>query len=125
MTYGQAFVRDQANPLVELFAGDFPVENKAITLASGQDAKMGWVLGKVTATGEYKLSAKAANDGSQVPSVILVDDYDATLDDCPAEVYLTGAFNENAIAFGAGWTLEEIRTELRKVSIFVKPVASA
>lgn len=125
MTYGQAFVRDVANPNIELFAGDFPPESMPITLASGQDAKMGWVLGRVTNTDEYKLCVKGANDGSQVPAGILVDDYDATLADCPAHMYLTGPFNENAIAYGAGWTLDELRLELRKVSIFIKPVTAA
>jgi hypothetical protein len=125
MTYGTAFVRDVANPHIELFAGDFPPESKPIVLASGQDAKMGWVLGQVTATKEYKLCAKGANDGSQVPSAILVDDYDATVDACPAYGYLTGPFNEDAIAYGAGWTIDELRDELRKFSIFLKPVAAA
>ncbi len=125
MTYGVPYVRDISNPHIELFAGDFPVESKAIVLASGQDAKMGWVLGKVTATGEYKLCVKAADDGSQTPVVILVDDYDATIATCKAEAYLTGAFNEDAIAFGAVWTKAEIRDAMRPLSIFIKPVIAA
>lgn len=125
MTYGNPAVRDISNPHKELFAGDFPVESMSIVLSSGQAGKMGWVIGKVTATGEYKLSVKAAEDGSEDPVGILVDDYDATAADCPAEMYLTGAFNDDALVFGAGWTKAEIRDALRPFSIFIKPVIAA
>lgn len=36
---------------------------------------VGTVLGKVTATGKYKVARSAAVDGSQVPSAILIADY--------------------------------------------------
>ena len=36
---------------------------------------VGTVLGKVTATGKYKVALAAAVDGSQVPSAILIADY--------------------------------------------------
>lgn len=122
MTYGNPYVRDTANPMKELFAGDFPVESKSIVLASGQVPEMGWILGKVTATNEYKLCVKAAVDGSQVPVGVLADDYDASLAPTKAELYLTGAFNRTHLAHGAGWTWPELEALLRPLSIFVKSV---
>lgn len=41
---------------------------------SAQTLKVGAVLGKVTATGKYKLALSASSDGSQTPSAVYIAD---------------------------------------------------
>lgn len=82
-------------------------------------------LNSLDATGQYITCVKTANDGSQVPTAILVDDADATGGPVAAGAYLTGEFNHRAIIFDASWTLAEIRDALRARSIFVKASVSA
>jgi hypothetical protein len=53
----------------------------------------GALLGKVTATGEYRLSRCGANDGSQVPDAILLEPVDATAADVEAAIAIAGEFN--------------------------------
>jgi len=55
-----------------------------IVIASGQGVvKAGTVLGKVTASGKYIISAPAAADGSQTPSALNIYQVDATSADQP------------------------------------------
>lgn len=54
---------------------------EAVTIASGADLTAGAVLGKITASGKYALSAPGASDGSQTPvAVLLVDAAAASAD---------------------------------------------
>lgn len=108
-----------------LLAGDFPRVTGVVTVAAGQSLTRGAVLGKVTVGGKYKLSAAAAGDGSEVPSVVLIDDIDASGGDKKAAVFLTGEFNDAAISLGAGHTASSVRDPLRALSIFLKSVMVA
>ncbi|MEA1674093.1 head decoration protein [Nitrospirillum sp. BR 11163] len=72
-----------------------------------------------TATEKYKLSAKAATDGSQVPNCVLAEDADATGGDTLAPVYLTGDFNAAAVTLGAGHTVASVSAGLRTQGIFL------
>lgn len=103
-----------------LQAGDFPVVKDGVTIAAGQTLVAGAVLGKVTASGEYKLSASAAGDGSQSPVVILDEDVDTTAGAKPAPVQLTGEVFGSALTLGAGHTLASVKTALRPLSLFVR-----
>ncbi|MFN3261642.1 MAG: head decoration protein [Pikeienuella sp.] len=48
-------------------------------IISGQNVKIGAVLGQITASGKWTLSAPGASDGSQAPKGVLVHaDVDAT-----------------------------------------------
>lgn len=80
----------------------------------------GSVLGKITATGKYVLSASAAADGSQTPVAILAEDADATSADVTTVAYLTGEFNTAALTLGAGHTVDSIKAGLRDLGIFLK-----
>lgn len=60
-----------AHPQHSMLAGDFPRRFATITIAAGEVLAAGSVLGEVTASEEFKLSAAAAEDGSQTPSVVL------------------------------------------------------
>lgn len=94
-----------------------------ITLAAGENLARGAVLGKVTANGEYKLSASGAGDGSETPDVILAEDTDASAAAATTIAYIRGDFNEAALILGAGHTVDSIREGLRAKGIFLfKPV---
>jgi len=84
-----------------------------------------FTLEVVEATGDYILSVKSANDGSQNPSAVLVTDTDASSAAQTAGVYVMGEFNQAAITFDGSWSLDGIRAELRKVAIFLKSSVSA
>jgi hypothetical protein len=114
------FTTDTWTPQDNLFAGDQdPIERK-VTLLSGEVRARGTVLGIVTASTKYKMSASAAGDGSQTPVAILAHDSDATLGDIEVIVYEAGTFNENALILGAGHTIASIRAGLRDVNINLK-----
>lgn len=114
----QVYIPDQ------LFAGHLKPVTDAITLGAG-NLQRGAVLGQVTATGNYILSVKTANDGSQIPSAILADAADATGGAVAAGAYLTGEFNVNALIFDASWTAATLKAAARSLSIFVKNVVGA
>lgn len=103
-----------------LQADDFPLMTDTVTIVAGQNLKRGAVLGKITASGKYKLSASAAGDGSEVLDVVLLQDTDATAADTAAPVALTGAFNARALIFGAGHNAASAKAPLRAKSIFVR-----
>ncbi len=91
------------------------------TMLDGEAAAIrGALLGKVTASGKFRLSKTANGDGSEVPSAVLADDVDASGGDEPASIYLTGEFNENVMVFGTGHTADNTRDALHEKSIFLK-----
>ena len=57
--------------------------------------------------------AAAANDGSQVPDLVLADAVDATSADAPGLGYERGDFNAGALTLGTGHTVASIRDTLR------------
>lgn len=102
-----------------LIAGEFPRITRKVTVGTGANLVAGSVLGKITATGKYILSAAAAVDGSQVPDAILAEDASALSADVQAVAMLTGEINELAVTLGAGHTLASIRDGLRGKAIFL------
>jgi len=98
---------------------------RTVTIASGANLKEGALLGAITASGKYKLSASAASDGSEKPDLILAEDIDATGGDRQALAYARGDFNANAINFGAGHTADSVREALRTKGITLLPVVPA
>lgn len=108
-----------------LVADDFPMMTGQVTIVSGQNLTRGAVLGKITASGKYTLSASAAADGSQNPSVILLQDTDASGGDKAAPVAESGAFNERAVTLGAGHTIASIKDALRDLGIYLRSSVKA
>lgn len=102
-----------------LIAGDFPRRFATITIAAGQSLAAGSVLGEVTASEEFKLSASAAEDGSEKPSVVLWEAVNTTEGAAPAEAMLTGDLRASALTLGAGHTVTSVRKALRPFSLFV------
>lgn len=70
-------------------------------------------------SGEYKLSAAAATDGSNVPVAILAEDVDTSDGAAEAVVYVSGDFNADAITYGAGHTAASVKDGLRALNIYL------
>lgn len=100
-----------------IIAGTDDLQTRQITLLSGQNQPRGAVLGKITASGKYALSASAATDGSEVPAVVLAESTDASGGDKVTIAHFGGVFDENAITLGAGHTKASVREALRDVGI--------
>ena len=92
---------------------------KKVTIEAGQNLPRGAVLGKVTASGEYKLSASGASNGSQDPDLILAEDCDASAAAKEAMAYSRGDFNGNALTLGTGHTPDSIKEGLRVKGIII------
>jgi Bacteriophage lambda head decoration protein D len=88
-----------------------------ITLISGQNLTRGAVLGKITASSKYTLSASAAADGSQTPDLILAEDTNASGGDKATVAYRRGDFDSSAVTLGAGHTIASITEGLRAKGI--------
>ena len=99
-----------------LIAGD-EVLSDQITLLSGQNLARGAVIGKITASGKYKLSLAASTDGSEVPLRILADDTDASGGDKLTPAYYNGDFDANAVILGTGHTVASVFEGLRSIGI--------
>lgn len=104
----------------QLSAGDFPIVKAGGVIAAGQILAAGAVLGQVTAGGEYKLSASAASDGSQTPTVVLDEAIDTSAGAAPGVLRLTGEVLGSALTLGAGHTLAGVKVALRPLSLFVR-----
>lgn len=61
------YIEDQAKP---------DTHNELVTVneAAGKTYELGTVLGKVTATGKYKIAVQSAVDGSEKPAAIVIGD---------------------------------------------------
>lgn len=65
-----------------LFEEDAHYSRDKGIIISGQNVRIGAVLGRITASGKWTLSAPGASDGSQTPAGILVhEDVDASAGD--------------------------------------------
>lgn len=123
-TWGPMYRQDTFVP-DQLIAGPLQLVTDNITVAAGRKYVRGTVLGLIAASGKYTLSKKSASDGSENPSVILVDNIDATPGDVRAGAYLMGEFNMHRITADTSWTPEALRTEMRKYSLFLKDANTA
>jgi len=94
----------------------------SVKLAAGQGVLYkGALLGKVTASEEYKLADGAANDGSEVASYVLATpEVDTSTTDLEAVAYKTGIFNRDALYVAEGDTVDKHAEELRLVNIHYK-----
>ena len=114
------------NPVVhtytpdQLIAGDFPIVTDVVVIAADQVLQRGAVLGRVTSSGKYVLSASAAQDGSQTPSVILTEAVDTSEGEAAAAVMLSGEVLGDALKLGEGHTADSVKAALRPVSIYVR-----
>jgi hypothetical protein len=90
-----------------------------ITIISGQNLTRGTVIGKVTASGKYKVSLAADTIGSETPDLILAEDCDASGGDKSAIAYSRGDFNAQKLTIGTGHTIASIKEGLRVKNIIL------
>lgn len=122
-----AFIPDQ------LIAGDLKIVTDTVSIGGSAVYPRGTVLGMVTATGVWIPSVKTANDGSQVPSAILVDQCDTTaISPQTAGIYQMGEFNFNALTYDVSWgvagsaaALTALKSAFVPTNIFLKSPISA
>jgi hypothetical protein len=77
------------------------VTRETITLLAGTSYPVGAVLGKITASGKYKLATSGGTDGAQTAAGVLLYATDATDGDVNAIVVLRGPaiVSKSALAF--------------------------
>jgi hypothetical protein len=120
MTRAEGFTNQGEYKPDNLLAGEYPRIERLVTIAAGADLAKGAILGRITASGKFKLSASASSDGSQTPDAILAEKASAAGADVQAVVYFSGEFNENALTLGAGHTLDAVRLTLKAKSIYLR-----
>lgn len=120
MTRAEGFTNQGDYTPDNLLAGEYPRIERLVTIAAGADLAKGAVLGRITASGKFKLSASASSDGSQTPDAILAEKASAAGADVQAVVYFSGEFNENALILGVGHTLDAVRLPLKAKSIYLR-----
>jgi hypothetical protein len=102
-----------------LIAGDFPIVTESVTVDTGVLAR-GTVLGKITATGKCVIvDSDGTDDGRRTAYAVLLDDVDASSADVVAAAALSGKFNEDALIFSTGDTIDTYRAGLRDIGIYV------
>ena len=84
-----------------------------------------FTLNVFDAVGTYVECVRTANDGSQFPLAILVDDADATSGPVTAGAYLSGEFNAARLIYGATWSLPALVSAMRPYGLFAKSSISA
>jgi hypothetical protein len=105
----------------ELTLGTYPLLAEPATIASGEGAlSPGAVLGKVTATGQYRLSLAASEDGSEVPSKILAVHVNATSAAADAPVWASGLFEETELTLGTGHDVDAVHAAFDGTPLFIR-----
>ena len=92
MTHAEGLKDQGSYKPCNLVAGEYPRIERIVTIAAGVDLTKGAVLGRVTASGKFALSASASSDGTELPDAILAEDVFASSNDVQAVVYFSGEF---------------------------------
>jgi len=106
----------------------FSSNQLALTVTAGATAFVAGDVFTVTvsaAAGTYVLSVRTATDGSQNPSVVLVDDVDSTGGAVTAGGYFQISANVNRVTYDDSWTIDDLKAELRGKGIFLRDSLSA
>ena len=85
---------------------------EVITLLQGQPYPVGSVLGKITASGKYKLATHGGTDGAQTATAVLLYAVDATLADAVGIVVVRGP----SIVSRAGLAYEATVNDAAKIT---------
>ena len=96
-----------------------------VTVAAGQNLRIGTVLGRVDANGKVKAIDPAATDGTQIATAVLLQSVDATAGDKPSGIAVTrqSIVAHHALVWPAAITAEEKATataQLEAVGILVR-----
>jgi len=103
--------------------------NEAVTLLTGTNYALGSVLGKITASGKYKLAVVGAVDGSAVAAAVLLTATDATAGDATGVILARGPaiVSKAALVFDASVTAGALTTAkyAELVAVGIVPRTSA
>src|SRR3990167_5619328 len=104
-----------------LINGEAPRRLEKVTLLSGVTGVAGHLLGKITASGKYKVSTTGAADGSELPSnlAVLVEDCDASGGDKTCLALITGDVDFAKLTVGASWTYDLLKDVAPKYGLHV------
>jgi Bacteriophage lambda head decoration protein D len=96
-----------------------------VTVAAGQNLRIGTVLGRVDANGKVKALDPAATDGTQIATAVLLQSVDATTGDKSSGIAVTrqAIVAHHALVWPAAITAEEKTTataQLEAVGILVR-----
>jgi len=96
-----------------------------VTVAAGQNLRIGTVLGRVDANGKVKALDPAATDGTQIATAVLLQSVDATTGDKFSGIAVTrqSIVAHHALVWPAAITAEERATataQLEAVGILVR-----
>jgi len=83
-----------------------------VTLLTGTPYPVGSVLGKITASGKYKLATATGTDGAQIASAVLLTAVDATGADATGVILARGPaiVSQSALVFDATVTAGALTT---------------
>ena len=93
---------------------------EVITLLQGQPYPVGSVLGKITASGKYKLATHGGTDGAQTATAVLLYAVDATLADAVGIVVVRGP----SIVSRAGLAYEATVNDAAKITAKIGQLAA-
>ena len=99
---------------------------ETVTLLAGTAYPVGSVLGRITASGKYKLATSGGSDGAQTAGAVLLYAVDATLADAVGIVVARGPsiVSRAALAYGAtvddGTKIAAKLTQLAAVGIIAR-----
>ena len=99
---------------------------EVVTLLAGMPYPVGAVLGRITASGKYKLATSGGSDGAQTATAVLLYAVDATLADAAGIVLVRGPsiVSRAALAYGAtvddGTKIAAKITQLAAVGIIAR-----
>jgi hypothetical protein len=94
---------------------------EVITLAAGMPYPVGSVLGRITASGKYKLATSGGTDGAQTATAVLLYAVDATLADAEGIVVARGP----AIVSRAGLAYDATVDDAAKITTKIGQLAAA
>ena len=93
---------------------------EVITLLQGKPYPVGSVLGKITASGKYKLATHGGTDGAQTATAVLLYAVDATLADAVGIVVVRGP----SIVSRAGLAYEATVNDAAKITAKIGQLAA-
>ena len=93
---------------------------EVITLLQGMPYPVGSVLGKITASGKYKLATSGGSDGAQTATAVLLYAVDATLADAVGIVVARGP----SIVSRAGLAYEGTVNDAAKITAKIAQLAA-
>jgi hypothetical protein len=94
---------------------------EVVTLLAGTAYPVGAVLGRITASGKYKLATSGGSDGAQTASAVLLYAVDATLADATGIVVARGP----AIVSRAGLAYDATVDDAAKIATKIGQLAAA